>query len=459
MSMENWCRPSLGWTPSRLAALLGSLLILVLVQEAALSQVNVVEKTVLANGATVLTKVNPSSDIVALRVYLKVGPRYETAQQCGLSNLMLRLLQAGTESRSSRQIANDIDSIGAELSTDINKDYGGLALKTTRATFEQGLEIFLDCLLHPVFPEDRLVNERETILKEIRQEKDSLLSETFKLFQKEIYGNHPYAYPALGLEETVARFEREDVVALYEERLDPARLLFVAVGNFDPDRLRSRLEAEIGALPLQTGVWDWALDSTLLPLPADHQAVTVERDSEAEWMVLGFLAPAIGSPDYPVMKVLDSIMGGSMNSRLFTELRDKKGLAYQVGSTFPTRLGPGIFAAYIGAAPENHRSVVEGILAEVKKIQQEPVEPDELQRAKTYIKGTFIMSQETNMGQAGLYGLFEAMGMGYEYVDTYPEEISRVTAEQIQQAARRYLTFYTLAAIRPTPKPAPAESR
>lgn len=408
-----------------------------------------VQKTILANGVTILTKVNPSSEIVALRVYLEAGPRYEKAEECGLTNLMLRMLQAGTTNRSALQIANEIDSIGADFNTDLNKDYGGLVLKTTRATFEQGLDVLLDCLLHPTFPEDRLVNERETLLKEIRQERDSLLTEAFKLFQQQIYGVHPYALPALGEEETVARFQREDVVRYYESRMDPNRLVIVAVGNFDPQLLINRLEAEVGALPVRPRPMPRPLDSALLPLQSDHRASVVQRQSEAEWLVLGYLAPAIASADFPAMRVLDSIMGGSMDSRLFIELRDKRGLAYQVGSAYPARLGPSIFAIYIGSAPENHEAVVDGILQEVHRLKYEPIPEDELERAKTFIKGTFIMSQETNMGQAGLYGLYEVMGLGAQFVEAFPELITAVTAEQVQEAARKYLTFYNLTTIQP----------
>ncbi len=418
-------------------------------REANLSSINEVRQTILPNGVKVLTKVNPSSEIVAFRAYLRVGPRFETPAESGLSNLMLRLLQSGTESRSAVEIATAIDSIGAELSTDVNKDYGSLVLKTTRETFPEGLEILFDCLLRPTFPEDRFLNERDTVLKEIRQEKDSLLTEAFRLFQQELYRDHPYGLPALGTEESVEPMECEDVVRFYRERLDPADLVFVAVGNFDPAFLMKRIEEETGGLKVRPAAQPRALDGALMPLPVEPSSYHFERVSEAEWLVMGYLAPPIASKDYAAMKVLDSIMGGSMNSRLFTELRDKKGLAYQVGSMYPSRLGPSIFATYIGASPENHDGVVAGILEEVERIKNEPVPEEELERAKTYIKGTFIMSQESNMGQASLYGTYEMLGVGYPFVDEYPALIGEVTAEKVQQAARAYLNFYTLTTISP----------
>ena len=418
-------------------------------REATLSSNPMIEETVLPNGVKILTKVNPSSEIVALRVYLSVGPRYETEKESGLSNLMLRLLQAGTQNRTAKQIANDVDSIGAEFSSDVNKDYGALVLKTTRATFQQGLDILFDCLLHPTFPVDRFENERDTILKEIRQEKDSLLSETFRLFQKEIYQDHPYGQPAIGLEETVSEFEREDVVRFYEEHLNPSEILVVGVGNFDPKKLIKRIEAELGGLSMKSGFHQRALDGVMVPLPTESQKISFEKESETEWLVLGYLSPPISSPDYPAMKVLDSILGGSMNSRLFTELRDKKGLAYQVGSTYPSRLGPSIFATYIGGSPDHHEKIIEGILEEVQKVKNEPIPADELENAKTYIKGTFIMYQETNMGQASLYGLYEKLGVDADYVEEYPKLVSEVTAEKIQEVARKYLSLYTLASIAP----------
>ena len=424
-------------------------------QEGTLAQDNRVKQNQLRQGIRVLTKVNPSSDIVALRVYLPVGPRYESAEQSGLSNLMLRLLQAGTETRTAADIANAIDSIGAELSTDINKDYGGLVLKTTRATFDQGLDIFFDCLLHSVFPEDRLANERQTILREIKQDRDNLLNEAFRLFQKDFYGEHPYGNPALGLEETVSQLSREDVVQKYDWALSPSELIFVAVGNFDPDQLIQKIDKEFRARKISRS------SRKGLPIEVDnHLAVTAEnktsivkRQSEAENLILGYLAPAINSKDFAVMRVIDSIMGGSMNSRLFTELREKRHLAYQVGSAYPNRLGPSFFGIYMGgSAPDKHETAVQSILAEVEKLKNEPVPADELQRAKTFIKGTFIMSQETNMGQASLYGLHEVMGLGADYVEKFPTLIDAVTAEDIRRVAQEYFTTYTLTAIQPEKK-------
>jgi predicted Zn-dependent peptidase len=210
-----------------------------------------------------------------------------------------------------------------------------------------------------------------------------------------------------------------------------------------------RIEEETGGLKVRPAAQPRALDGALMPLPVEPSSYHFERVSEAEWLVMGYLAPPIASKDYAAMKVLDSIMGGSMNSRLFTELRDKKGLAYQVGSMYPSRLGPSIFATYIGASPENHDGVVAGILEEVERIKNEPVPEEELERAKTYIKGTFIMSQESNMGQASLYGTYEMLGVGYQFVDQYPALIGEVTAEKVQQAARAYLNFYTLTTISP----------
>lgn len=421
-----------------------------------MSQINTAKKTVLANGVTILTKVNPSSDIVAFRLFLQAGPRYEKPNENGLSNMMLRLLQAGTKTRSLQEIAEAVDSIGADFNTDLNKDFGGLVLKTTRATFDQGLEILLDCLLNSNFPEDRFLNEQETILREIRQERDNILPETFRLFQQEIYQDHPYAQPALGTEETVSAFSRDDVIRYYENCLDPDRMLVVAVGNFDSDALIGRMKETLGRLPDQAEHGERALDGTLLPLPTGHRVLIEERESEAEWMVLGYLAPAAGSPDYAAMKVIDSIMGGSMNSRLFNELREKRGLAYQIGSAFPSRLGPSLFATYIGAAPENHDAVIKGILEEIERLKVEPVPDDELERAKTFIKGTFIMSQETNMGQASLYGQFMRLGLGPGFVDRYPELISSVTADKVTEVANKYLNLYTLTSIRPAAIPADA---
>ena len=175
------------------------------------------------------------------------------------------------------------------------------------------------------------------------------------------------------------------------------------------------------------------------------------RESHAAWLVIGYPAPHIRSEDFAVMEVLDSIMGGSMNSRLFVELRDKQGLAYQIGSSYIPRTGPSFFAAFLGTEPEKFNRAKLAILKEVEKFKTELVEEEELKRAKTYICGTFIMKQESNAGQASMLAQYELEGLGHDYVDRYPEEIRKVRREDILRAAQEYFKNWTLSAVLPKP--------
>ncbi|HID11435.1 MAG TPA: insulinase family protein [Candidatus Latescibacteria bacterium] len=242
-------------------------------------------------------------------------------------------------------------------------------------------------------------------------------------------------------------FSRGQVVDWYRKFHVPNNMVLAAVGNFPEGEFSEMVRETLGSLP-QGPLPDPAAGEP--PVRAEPEEAFERRESQAVWVALGYPAPPLTDRGYAAMEVLDAILGGSMDSRLFVSVRDTRGLAYQVGSSYIAMGSPSLFLVYLGTRPEQFEEAKAVALGEVERMAEEPVLEEELRAAKTFLKGTFLMSQERNIDQAALLARFELMGLGYGFVEEYPELIEAVTREEVQRAAREYLAGpYVLGAVVP----------
>lgn len=406
-----------------------------------------VEKTVLDHGLTILTKESTANDIVAVEVLLCMGVRYETEEQAGLSDLIQHLLLKGTTTRTAEQLATGIEAIGARLAASAGRDYGTVSLLCTRDRLDQGLALLFDVLQNATFPEPEIIREKDLTLRRIKAREDQHLSHTLDLLVETHYGVHPYHKPVLGYPHTVERFDRPLITMFRDAYFVPNNMIFSAVGHFESRALIEQIGSHFGSVPARPLP---LLKEENLSDRAKSKDLFKKRDIQGAWIGIGYSAPTVTDVDYPAMEVLESITGGSMNSRLFIELREKRSLAYQVGSIYSARPGPSLYAAYIGTRSDQFEQARDGILVEMERLCAEPVTEEELLLAKTYLKGTFIMGQERNISQAGLLARCELMGLGYDFVDRYPALIDKVTEADVLGVARKHLREpYALSAVLP----------
>ena len=408
------------------------------------------QRLILDNGLRLVLKRTSHNDIVAVRILRKMGVRYEKAELAGVSNLALRLLMKGTQTRTGQEIFQDLESNGIQLDSGAEKDFGALTLKCTNVVLERALEILQNVLQTPVFPPEKFETELEQVVMEVLADDDSPLSFTFRKAQKLLYQDHPYATPHKGTPESLRALQRETTASFYFDHDVPRESVLAAVGNFDPEQFIARVSERFGSVCLEDKATVECDDSSLLAeLPETPRQVVHERQTEAESLVLGFFAPRVHSKESFAMRVLDCVLGGSMDSRLFNEVRDKRGLAYSVGSTYSTLRGPGAFVIYLLTEPGNHQNALSQCLSEVEKLQNDKVPVDELERAKEYIKGTYVMAQETGMGQADMLATSEFLELGPDFVKEYPARVDAVSSDQIQRLAQKYLNRYVVAITRP----------
>lgn len=392
------------------------------------------QRHVLACGATLLARPLTANEIVAVRAFVPMGSLYEEDGEAGISSLVQSVLPRGTLERSGDELQEALAGIGAELDAGSGSDLGSVSLRATSARWEAALDLFLETLTAPAYAAEEVATEVEQALGALDAREDNLMARAMDLFREQFYGGHPYRKPVLGYRETVRGFEREQVVAAARRFYRPVPPLLVAVGRFDAERMLTRVEAALGRAPV--------VPSEPRPAPPEPGSGSrrLELERDAAYLVHGYAAPDYTDIDYPVARVLDAILGGSMASRLFIELREKKSLAYQVSSLYSDQLDGSFLAAYIVTDPARAEEAARGLAREFQRIVEEPVGEEEIAAACRHLRGSYLIGSETNMAQAVRLGCYEAYGLGQDFGDRWLAAIESVTPERIQSLGRRLFT-------------------
>jgi len=404
-------------------------------------------RTQLSNGLTVIAVENTVADIISARLYIKAGQLTETAKTAGLFDLLTAVLVKGTAQKSALEIAEVVESIGASFGADVASDYSLLSLKTVSADFEQILALAAEVLRQPSFPNSEIELERKLILQGLKSMKEQPFGMAYNSLREALFAGHPYGITHAQTEQQIATFTRDDIVRAHETYFRPDNMVMTVVGRLSPKLAVKLAEQYFG---------DWAAPTESLPsvsLPdlsvAAHKIVTPQQTNQA-FIVLGYLADSVSGPDYAALKLMSTYLGNGLSSRLFVELREKQGLAYDVSAFYPTRLGRSQFVAYIGTAPQNVPTALKGLQDELARLKTTPLTAEELQVSKNKLLGQYALSKQTNGQIAQTYGWYETIGLGMEFDETFPTLINAVTIEDIQAAARRCFTEQSVSILGPT---------
>nr|WP_199329723.1 pitrilysin family protein [Leptolyngbya sp. FACHB-1624] len=398
----------------------------------------IIHRTVLDNGITVLVTENPSADIIAARLFFKAGSRWESIEQAGLSHLVAAVMTKGTENHSSLEIAERVESIGASLSTDAASDYFLLSIKTVSADFPEMLKLAGELLRSATFPESEVELERRLALQAIRSQQEQPFTVALDRLRHAMYGDHPYALSGLGSAETVANLKREDLQHYYQTHFRPDNLTISIAGRITPEEAVSQVEEILGSwrAPLVP------LPNLNLPIVASNPTRNaVPQDTQQSIVILGYLAPSVTPEtmeDYAALKLLNTYLGNGLSSRLFVELREKRGLAYEVSAFYPTRLDTSYFVTYMGTAPTNTAIALSGLKTEVDRLCDAPLSAEEIQVAKNKLLGQYALGKQTNSQLAQIFGWYETLGLGVEFDSQFQDAIAKVSAEAAQEIACRY---------------------
>ncbi len=401
-----------------------------------------------SSGVTLLSRQTDANEIVAIEIVIPMGGREEAAETAGIGTVAFRMLTRGTRNKSDYEIAVGFESLGASFSTDIQKDRAVLSVQTTVGQFEETLRLVEEVITEPIFPEEFFDIEKEILRKEILEDLDSPYYAAIRLFQSTLFGNHPYAKPNAGTLETVSALTRQKTLSHFEENFIRGPVSVGVVGNVTPDRIQEALGGIFQHLGNDTGNPPESTRGLEAGSPAMAEAYE-KRSIDSECMVIGYPVPGLHDPAFASLKVIDSVMGGSMDSRLFTEVREKQGLVYQIGSSFPGLEWGSFFAISLIATLQNHDKVLETLSREIERIRTDRAAEEEVERAKTYLMGTYLMSQEKNSDQALMLARYHSLGLGIEYIDRYPRMISEVTPDSMLEVCRQYFRSQTVAIVGP----------
>jgi zinc protease len=395
-----------------------------------------IHRTVLNNGIVVLVAENPVADIIAARIFVRAGSCYEQRQQAGLAHLLSAVMTKGCDGLSSLEIAEQVESVGASLSADTAADYFLLSLKTVTRDFPEILTLAGRILRSPTFPEAQVELERRLALQDIRSQQEQPFTVAFSQMRQVMYQNHPYAMSVLGDEVTMGGLKRGDLVQYHQTYFRPDNLVISIVGRVTLTDAVALVEQVFG---------DWEAPAQPLPtlnlpeilMEPQHQIKPIQTQQSI--VMLGYLGTSVSSPDYAPLKLLSTYLGNGLSSRLFVELREKRGLAYEVSAFYPTRLYTGSFVVYMGTAPENTTIALEGLRTEVELLSTTEVSQSALQAAKNKILGQYALGKQTNGQIAQIYGWYETLGLGIDFDREFQELITSVSVNDAMTAACRYL--------------------
>jgi len=411
-----------------------------------------VHNHVLDNGLRTLLVENQAIPAISINASVLAGARQEPEEQAGLAIMVSRLLDEGTVSRSSLEIAEAIESVGGSIESDGSFERIVLSCTILKQDLDLGLELVSDILLHPAFPPDYVTKEKARTLAEIASAKDRPQVVAGWTFNELVYGRHPLHRPVQGYPDTVERIGRDDLLGFHHTFFTPGNTLLSVVGDFRVSDLLPKIERYFGR---------WAQKPVpVAAIPRPHRQTERRRKfvampAQQVNIYLGHLGIERANPDYYALQVLDTILGGGagFTARIPQRLRDEMGLAYTMFASITSTAGldPGRFVAYIGTSPENMQLATEGLLNEIRRVIDEPVTAQELQDAKDYLTGSFVFAFESSAQIARFLVHAEVYGLGFDYIEKYPQYIEGISIDEVSRVAKKYLDSenYTMAVAGP----------
>ena len=392
----------------------------------------------LDSGVRVVTETLPSVRSIALGFWVRTGSRNETVEQAGISHFLEHLLFKGTDRFSSTEIDEIFDGMGAEINAGTGKETTSVYSRFLDQHLERAFDVMADMVLRPTYSD--IDSERQVVIEEIAMYEDEPSDKVHDILAGAVFGEHPLGRPVIGRAEVIASVPVPEIAAYRDKRYNGANLVVAAAGNIDHERLVALVEAAQGGLVQgKNGV---------VEAPSQPEARMRFHQKETEQYHLCVGAPGMSRSDDRrfALRVLDTVLGGSTSSRLFQEVREKRGLAYSVYSYQSHYVDSGQTAIYVGTRPENVPETFEIIGRELDRIRTEPVAADELTRAKENVKGRTVLSMESPLARMNRLGSALLMGIPLLSLDETLARIDAVTVDDIATIAAELLAPDSLCA-------------
>lgn len=389
-------------------------------------------KHTLPNGLRVILAPDTQSMASTVFVLVEAGSNYETKDKNGISHFLEHMCFKGTEKRPRAiDISSELDGMGAQYNAFTSNEYTGYYAKVQPRYFSRAVEIVADMYLHPTFAAEEIEKEKGVIVEEINMYEDLPQRRVQELIAEALYGDQPAGWGIAGTEAVVRSLTRDDFVAYRTKQYHAAATIVVCAGNFDEREALTQVEREFAAI--HTGVE--VIRSVVNEIQHAPVVLLKEKKSDQAHLVLSVRAGGEDHPDYYTFGVLASVLGGGMSSRLFQKVREELGAAYYVRAAHDVFSNYGSLQASAGADVDRAAVVIEAILAEFRRLKNEPVPEDELLRVKDKLVGNFYLSLETSDDIARYLGDRELVRREIDAPEIEEQKIRAVTAADIQRVA------------------------
>ncbi len=394
-------------------------------------------REVLPNGLVLLQSEQHNLPIVMVTLAIKAGSLVEPAEKAGLANLTASLLTEGTKTRTASEISDEIEFVGGDLSSSGGSDYITVTLSILKKDVDKGFELLSDIVLNPAFSGDEIKRKKALIKGTLKAEEEEPSIVASRAFKKAIFGDGPYGRPVKGFPETIDRITRDDILDFYSRFYASNNAIMAVVGDLNRSELKALMDKYFRG-------WKQKDIKPVLYLqpsePTSPKLIKIDRDVTQANIVLGHIGIKRDNPDFYAVSVMNYILGGGgFASRLMTDIREEKGLAYDVESFFLPQKETGGFEVVLQTRNESANTAVEEVLKEVKGMMADPVSEKELGDAKSFLTGSFPLRIDTSRKIADFLAAVEYYGLGLDYVQRYPEYIREVTREDVLRVARKYL--------------------
>jgi predicted Zn-dependent peptidase len=383
--------------------------------------------TSLDSGVRVVTEAMPSVRSIALGFWVRAGSRDEGQEQAGISHFLEHLLFKGTERFSSREIDELFDAMGAEVNAGTSKETTSVYSRFLDGQLERAFDVLQDMVLRPAYPD--IDSERQVVIEEIAMYEDEPSDKVHDVLAGAVFGDHPLGRPIIGTADVIGSVPVPTIAAWHDGRYVPGNIVVAAAGNLEHERIVSLVDGAFGeAAPLPVRPSS----------PGEVGAVLRfhEKETEQYHVCLGGPGIARGDERRFALRILDTILGGSTSSRLFQEVREKRGLAYAVYSYASHYADGGQVAVYVGTRPDNVAAAIEVIGTELERLQGDGVSEEELERARENVKGRTVLSMESTLTRMNRLGSSVLMEVPILTVDEVLAALDAVTLEDVNALAR-----------------------
>jgi predicted Zn-dependent peptidase len=390
-----------------------------------------IKKTILENGLTIVTEPLPHVRSVSLGIWLRSGSRRETREQNGIAHFIEHMLFKGTRRRSAEEIARAVDSIGGNLDAFTAKECTSFSIKVLDEHLKFAIDLVSDLVMNPRLDPKAIDKERSVVLEEIKMVEDTPDDLVHELFIQNFWKNHPLGWPILGTEKTISRIERAQLEKYFRECYVPKNMIVAAAGCLDHSRLVGWVEQKFGQLNHSP-----VPPTSLAPRTFALVNARNKRSLEQVHLCLGVPSYPITHPKRHATYVLNTILGGGMSSRLFQNIRERRGLAYTVFSNLDPYSDTGCLSIYAATAPKSTKQTIALILQELKKIKRKLVSTEELGRAKEHLKGGLVLGLESTGSRMANLARQELYFGTFTSINSMMRSIDRVSADEVREVAR-----------------------